>query len=186
VTDHELDALLGGLEVRTPSVALQRAILEQVGVEDRRIDEVVGQPRRARRWPWAIGGALALAAAVILALRVAPEPTADLAQLMQRGVGDPVTALSLRVAVRHGDTVERFAAGRVYHAGDTLIFRVSASETTEVTLRRGSSVLYTGRVGPGDTDLPVGYQLEAGEGPSRFTIEGGGSVEAIELPAVSP
>ncbi len=146
-------------------------------------------PRNAppilRRWAPVAAGVFALAAGLLLALPT-PAERGDPAQLVPRGAGERVPELGLRVAVRRGDAVERLSAGRSYRSGDTLVFRVTTQVPMDVTLRRNDTVLFRGPVPAGDTDLPVGYALEAGEGPARFVVEGGGASDAIELPGVTP
>lgn len=190
MTDLQLDEMLRGLDTHEPPKDVQRAVLAEVGVAPERVAELLGEPirlRRPRRILWGVGAGLALAAGLLLALQSGPASVGDPEQLVARGAGGPgVTPFTVRVAVRRGETTERFAVGQVYHAGDTLIFRVTTMEATEVTLRRGSTTLYTGTVGPGDTDLPVAYQLESGEAAARFSVQAGDQVESIEIPAVAP
>jgi hypothetical protein len=199
VTDAELDrqlAALGGVE---PPPELQRRILSEVGVPAERVAALVeaprllslprpavAPPRLARRWrPFVLIGGLALAAASLLVVR-APTPVADPAALVPRGSTDIAATLALRVAVRQGDRVERLAVGQPYRAGDTLLFRVSSPGPADIELRRGDIVLYRGAIPAGDTDLPVGYTLEAGEGPARFVVAVSGAEAAVDLPGVLP
>ena len=141
---------------------------------------------RARRSSWLRAGSV-LAASALLAFRSAPAPVGDPADLVPRGVGaSPAATLEVRVAVKHDGRVDRLTDGRAYAAGDTLLFRVSAPEPVELTLRREQDLLWHGSVPAGESDLPVGYALEAGEGPARFVVEGGGASATISIPAVSP
>jgi hypothetical protein len=208
VTDAELDAALRALGPIEPPADVQARVLAAVGLPDARIAEIVGgdipapnvvplptvlpttapTPTLARaRRRWALAGALlALAAGGTLAMRALPEPASDPASLVPRGDGDVLPRLGLRVAVRRGTVVERLTAGRAYAPGDTLLFRVSAPTPLTLTLRRDDEVIFRGPVPAGDTDLPVGYALEAGQGAARFTIEGGGATASVSLPGVSP
>lgn len=196
MTEAELDRQLAALPVYLPSADIQARILAEAGVSPSRIAEMVHlappvvvdlaqRPTIARRvWPLALG-AVALAAGLLLAISAPPE-RADPATLVPRGAGETVPTLGLRVAVNRNGAMERLAAGRAYHAGDTLVFRVTTSAPVEITVRRDDAVLFRGSVPAGDTDLPIGYALEAGEGPARFVVEGGGASDAILLPPVLP
>ena len=56
----------------------------------------------------------------------------------------------------------------------------------ELALRRNGVALWTGTVPPGESDLPIGYTLEAGEAAAHFTLEGGALPADLYLPAVAP
>lgn len=139
----------------------------------------------ARLWA-AFGLAAALAASAALAVRSGTDRVADPSQLVARGAGEVTQSLSLRVAVRRGATTERLAVGSAYSAGDTLIFRVSSSVAGPIVLRRDDEILYRGSIPAGDSDLPVGYTLEAGQGAARFVVEGGDVRDLVEIPRVAP
>lgn len=190
MTDEELDLQLASLPGIEPPRAVQLAVLGEVGVAPARIAALVPPDARARAsrrwWPAAAIGGFALAASLLFAFVGAPPDRADPAQLVPRGSGETIPQLGLRAAVRRGDRTERLEVGRTYAAGDTLMFRVSASTTTDVTFSRDGEVLYRATLGPGETDLPIGYTLEPGQGPARFVLEGGGARATVEIPAVAP
>ncbi|MDP2315407.1 MAG: hypothetical protein Q8P41_21090 [Pseudomonadota bacterium] len=202
MTDAELEELYAGLPPVEPPRELQLRVLTEVGVSGARIAELTGPggmrllpapppaalpavAKPSSRWRLSVAvGALALAAAALLVVRTAPPEQADPDALVPRGDGEVLPALQLRVAVKQGDHTERLALGRSYGAGDTLLFRVSASAPMDLVLRREGVVLYKGRVPAGDTDLPVGYALEAGEAATHFVVEGGGTSAVVELAEV--
>lgn len=106
--------------------------------------------------------------------------------LVQRGTGDSLPALELKVAVRTGAGTVRFAPGERYHAGDTLHFRVLAAAPMTLTIRRNDSILWTGTVPAGESDLPVAYALDAGQPAAVFTVSGGPEELRVDVPAVLP
>ena len=147
--------------------------------------EIVAFPRARRIWA-AVGTVAALAAGALLLVGWEPERVGDPSALVARGVGEVTPTVALRVAVERGGRTERLSTGTTYSAGDTLIFRVSSSVAGPIELRRDDVVLYRGTVSAGDTDLRVGYTLEAGEAAARFVLEAGGARDVVEIPAVNP
>lgn len=146
----------------------------------------VAQERARARWGRIsifAGGGLALAAAAMIAVMAPQVQHAPV--LVTRGVGDVIPSLDLRVAVKQGDQVSRFAAGEHYAAGATLVFRVSTSEAMDLVLSRDGATLWSGHVETGDTDLPVAYALEAGEGAATFAVSGAGARQEIHVEAVA-
>ncbi len=207
MNEAELDRQLRLLVAVDPPHAVQRHVLESVGVSPNRIAELLGPaerpmpaedrgsrpspavPHRARAIPRRLAMALAsvaLAAAALLTLRTAPPAVGDPAALVARGNAERAPSLEVRVAVSRASGVERLRAGQAYSAGDTLVFRLSSSTACEVTLRREGELVFQGPVPAGDTDLPVGYTLEAGQGPARFVLEGAGVRSVFDLPGVQP
>ncbi len=177
-SDDELDARFRELGPIDPPARVEQAVLTTYRAERQR-------GARRTRW-WAVGGMAAMAA---LSLLVIAEPPArgDPAAMVERGAGEVRPTVELKVAVRLGaGTTERFAADRRYNAGDTLMFRVRTSAATTLTLTRAGVVVWSGPVPAGESDLPVGYQLEAGEGPAIFALTGGAEVLRLPVPAVSP
>ena len=89
---------------------------------------------RVRRRPavWA-GGALALAAAVLLFFRGPADEVGDADQMFEKGNGVTLPTLDLRIAVVRGGAVERFNRDREYAPGDQLQFRATASPATSST-----------------------------------------------------
>jgi hypothetical protein len=200
VTDAELDRSLAALGPIAPPVAVQASVLAAVGVSPARMAQALAQPepprvvplpaplplapRRPRaRWPMLAAG-MALAAGILFFTLPAPPTVGEPTAMVARGDGEIVPSLELRVAVRRGASVERLTMGQAYQAGDTLLFRVSAGAPMTLTLRRNDQVLFQGDVPAGDTDLRVGYTLEAGEPAARFVVEGGGARSTVELPGV--
>ena len=113
-------------------------------------------------------------------------PTPDVRSPMQtRGVGTVLPTVEVKSLVRSGGEVSRLRTDTRYHAGDTVLFRVFVSEEMDVTLRRNGSPIWSGHLAAGESDLPVGYQLEAGEGQATFTVEGGGVSQAVQMEAVA-
>lgn len=134
----------------------------------------------------AVVGMLGMAAMAMLVVREG-EATGNPASMVERGAGPVLPAVDLKVAVVSptGD-VARFAPGDAYTAGTTIRFRVTSTAPTTLTLRRDDAVLWTGPVGAGTADLPVGYTLEAGELAAVFTLEGGAETLRFPLRAVRP
>jgi hypothetical protein len=192
VTDAELDLKLQALGPVEPPRGVQARVLTAVGVSDARVAALIGPeplplrmpPARPRwRWPVAVAS-LAMAAAALYAVVPSPPERAQPDALVPRGFGDIRPSLGLRVAVRSSGQVERLRPGQAYQPGDTLLFRVSSSVPVDIVLRRGDAVLYRGAVPAGDTDLPVGYTLEAGEAAAPFVVEGSGAEARFDMTAV--
>lgn len=134
----------------------------------------------------AIVGMLAMAALTLLMVD-SPDPRGSAATMVERGGGLSAPVVALKVVVRGADgEVARFAANRRYAPGDTLMFRVSTPTATPLTLRRNGVLVWSGNTGAGETDLPVGYTLEAGETAAHFTVEGGAEPLDVFVPAVAP
>lgn len=134
----------------------------------------------------AIAGMLAMAALALVVVDT-PEPRGSTGSMVERGAGPSAPNVVLKVAVRGpGGEVSRFAANRRYAAGNTLMFRVSTHTTAALTLRRNGALVWSGTVAVGETDLPMGYTLEAGENAAHFTIEGGAETLDVYVPAVAP
>lgn len=192
MTDAELDARFAALAEVPPPPALAVRTLARVQAERDRERLVADPPApggwfarvRARRW--ALVAALLGVVAFNLARFEAPEVARPDA-LVPRGSAEVPPTLDLRAAVRRGASVERFAVGARYAAGDTLLFRVTTPTATTVRLSRAGVLLWSGPVPAGESDLPVGYTLEAGEVAASFVVEadtGAHAVLAVE--AVSP
>jgi hypothetical protein len=84
-------------------------------------------PRARRRAVWGLGGALALAAAVLLFFRGPADEVGDADEMIAKGPGEALPTLDLRIAVVRGGSVERFNRDREYAPGDQLQFRATAS-----------------------------------------------------------
>lgn len=178
MTDDEFDArfsALGGIE---PSPRVVDKTIRAWQAERRRSGS------RTR-----ILAAVGMAAMAALSLLVISDPAerGDPALMVERGSGDMLPSVVIKAAVRYGSgSVERFAVNQRYAAGDTLMFRVQCSAPATVTLRREGVVLWSGQVPAGESDLPVSYAFEPGEGPARFTVEGGAEPQTVYVPAVKP
>lgn len=134
----------------------------------------------------AIAGMLAMAALALVAVD-SPEPSGTAESMIERGAGPSAPNVVLKVAVRSaGGEVSRFAANQRYAAGNTLMFRVSTPAAATLTLRRNGTLVWSGAVAAGETDLPMGYTLEAAETAAHFTIEGGAETLDVYVPAVAP
>lgn len=175
MTDPEFDSRFSSLPPIDPPDRVVVATLQAIARE-----------RARSRWgriAVVAGGAMAMAAALLIAVNV--PAVGEPRSFTHRGIGDVLPTVDLRVVVKSGEEVSRLATGASYHAGDTLLFRVSTSEAMDLTLRRNTAVIWTGHVEAGDHDLPIGYALEAGEGAATFTVEGGGVSQAVAVEAVT-
>lgn len=178
MTDPEFDARFRELGPIEPPEALVRRTVAQYQRE-----------RAQGAWRTRVIAGVGMAAMAALTLLVVEEPPArgDPAQLVERGAGDVLPVVELKVAVRTpAGVVERFAVNQRYDAGDTLMFRVHASAPVTLTLRRDGVPFWSGPVPAGESDLPVGYQLEAGQGPALLELVGGAQTLKLALPAVTP
>ena len=165
-----IDDLAASLPVLQPPPALATATL------DAALSEMA--PRRRRGW-WA-GGAVALAVAAALVVAVLPsEPPADIAQMVERGVGESSPDVALKVAVDTSDGMSRLNRERAYHSGDTLYFRAQVDRSAWVALFRvdatGASLVHVQRVSAGEADLaleggPLAWRLEPGEHDAVFAL----------------
>ena len=89
---------------------------------------VVSQPwAQATRWTGA-GGLLMVAAAVMLWMAAPTQPNV----LLRGAAADPTVHFDLYVVPAGGDASERLEQSRVYDAGDTVYFRVSADSPSQV------------------------------------------------------
>lgn len=178
MNDTELDLQLrelGGIE--PPELVVRRTVAAYQA--ERRRSAV-------RTRVFAVAG-MGLMAAMSLFVVSGPPEKGDPATLVERGSGEVLPSVDVKVAVRRaGGTVERFATNQRYAAGDTLMFRVTASTPTSLRLLREGALLWSGPVPAGESDLPLGYTLEAGEAPARFVVEGGAESVTVYLPAVAP
>lgn len=178
MTDPEFDARFRDLgPVEPPSRVADRTVAAWRG------------ERRSAAWrtrTFAVAGMAAMAALSLLVVQD-PDRPSDPGQLVERGAGEQSPTVELKVAVTLADgQIERFAANRRYDAGDTLMFRIRTTTSTTLTLRRDGVVVWSGAVPVGESDLPVGYRLEAGESAAIFSIEGGAETLRFPVPAVSP
>jgi hypothetical protein len=174
MTDHDLDTRFAGIGAIEPSDALVRDTLR-----------AIAQERARSRWGRVAvfaGGGMALAAALLLTVTV--PNVHERAPMQTRGIGSVLPTVEVKSLVRQGEQVSRLRTDTRYSAGDTVLFRVFVSEEMDVTLSRNGKTLWNGHVPAGESDLPVGYQLEAGEDAATFTVEGGGVAQAVHVGAV--
>jgi hypothetical protein len=148
--------------------------------------QAIARERARSRWGRVAvfaGGGMALAAALMLTV-MAPTPQ-DRAPMQTRGIGTVLPTVEMKSLVRSNGEVSRLRTDTQYHAGDTVLFRVFVSEELDVSLRRNGKEIWAGHLAAGESDLPIGYQLEAGEEKATFTVEAGGVSQAIQVEAVS-
>ncbi len=193
-----LDARFGTLPVLAPPPGLAEATLSAVMVEISADNEPVApilsldHARRRPRLPVALGAGLALAAGALLALLPPRHAPADPADLVERGVGERLPAVALKVAVLPPDGAPaRLSREARYAEGDTLYFRASVDAQAWLTLvrvdARGATVFHQQALPPGEADLalaegPLAWRLEAGEGDALFAILA--SSQPLSAPAV--
>jgi hypothetical protein len=141
-------------------------------------------PAPANRPRWAmravgIAGALLAAAAALFVVIPDPDPIGDPTTFVPRGSDELLPGVSLEMAVKTGASIDRLHRGAFYDAGDTLLFRYTAERLGVVHLVRvddhGAKLLHVERAGPGTADLltdglPLGYELEVGEGAAVFAL----------------
>lgn len=186
--EASLSAAVADLPLLHPPRGLAKSTLEAV-LAELRADAAGGAPPPVavpappvpppanRPWRWLV--ALGAAAAVALLAVPAPDPAVDTSQLVERGVGDRLPSVDLKVAVDQGGQVGRLSRDASYGAGDTLYFRAAVDDQATVTLVRvdaaGATVVHQQRVSPGEADLalgsgPLGWRLEPGEGDAIFAV----------------
>ena len=97
---------------------------------------------------------------------------------MERGVGERLPDVALKVAVDQGGRVDRLARDASYGPGDTLYFRASVDDAALTLVRvdaEGAEVVHAQRVTAGDADLalasgPLGWRLDPGEQNAVFAL----------------
>ncbi len=178
MTDDEFDARFGALgSIEPPARLVDKTMAAWQGERG----------RGASRTRIFAGVGMAAMAALSLLVVSDPADRGDPALMVERGTGDNRPTVTIKAAIRsNSGSVERFATNQRYAAGDTLMLRVQCSAPATVTLRREGVVLWSGSVPAGETDLPVSYAFEAGEGPARFIVEGGAETQTVYVPAVMP
>ncbi len=181
MTDAELDLLFRKeLPVLEPGEALERQVLG--AYRSLRASEPRPSPRR---WVWPVGvGAAAMAAGLIFSLQPSVPEVGDPNEMVARGVGEDVPVLGLELAVR--ELGRRLHTGESLPVGSTLIFRVSVDQPVDYRLYRQDLLIHQGHLEPGEKVLPVGYTLEAGEGPTVFRLQAGGQEVQVPVGGVLP
>lgn len=191
MTDDELDRRFRALREEDPPELLVRRTRARVAAERAKEElEARSAPSARtrilrRRW-----GLLA-AALVMMALsfsRWGPTPDrVDPSALVPKGVAvESLPSLELELTLRRRGGVERYAGGEGYAVGDVLLFRVTVDRPMTLTIFRDGASLWTGPVPAGATVLPVGWTVEAGEGPAELVVEGEGVRVVRTTPGVRP
>lgn len=184
MTDREFDLRFAGLAEVPPPPALAARTLASVAAERVRAPARGYHPVGAWRWSLLVA---ALALVVLNVWTAGPAPDAPVSGLIPKGSGESASHLDLRAAVKHGESVERLVSGARYAVGDTVLFRVTTSIAATATLTRNGVTLWTGAIPAGESDLPVGYTLEAGEPAAQFDLTtAAGAVAGVSVAAVTP
>ncbi len=161
--------LLGDEPEPTPAVrsSLATASLPP-GLAERtlsQVDEEWGiRPRRAPRRIWA-GVGLALAASALMWIQ-APglEEPKNTDHMVAKGLEATAPSLSLKMAVKQGETISRHAVGTQYSKGDTLFFRAHLSDPGWVYLVHAADsveVVATQFMEAGQSDLGESHSVHA-------------------------
>ncbi|MEC7949223.1 MAG: hypothetical protein VX265_16760, partial [Myxococcota bacterium] len=147
-------------------------------------------PRRVL-WPASMVMAMAAGALVFLAPSADPVP-APADRLIERGVGERLPDVSLKVAVKNRDETRRHDPTRAVGEGDQLYFRVRVDQAAELKLVRvdgdGAAVIHATGSAAGESDLriegmPVAWSVEAGEEDAVFAVLASGeglTVDRVE------
>jgi hypothetical protein len=99
--------------------------------------------------------------------------------LVERGFGDSLPQVSLKIAVGQGDGVSRLNQLATYAPGDTLYFRASLDRSAWTVLVRvdedGTQVLYAGDRAAGEADLPhqngtLAWRIESDESDAIYAL----------------
>ncbi len=181
MTDAELDQLFRTeLPILEPGAALERQVLSRYS-RMRAADLRPAPPR----WAWPVGiGAAAMAAGLVLALQPSVPEVGDPAEMVARGAGDAVPTLVLELALK--EEGRRLRVGESLPVGTTLIFRISVDQPVDYKLYRQDQLIHQGHLEPGEKVLPIGYTLEAGEGPTVFRLQAGGQEVRVPVGGVQP
>ena len=142
-------------------------------------------PLRPRRIGWSLGAVAALAAGAVVFLAVPAElEPAPAERLVERGSGERLPDVSLKVAVRRDGTTRRHDPTQAVGAGDELYFRAGVDQDARLQLVRvdasGASVVHAQGAAAGEADLalggaPLAWAVEAGEGDAVFAVLAAGS-----------
>lgn len=182
MNDAELDALFKALPEPEPSAALEQQVLHNYA-------RLVAPPPplapKNRHW-WGMGLATASLTALFYLLPDAPLSVGDPSQMLARGIGGETASLHLDAAVQIAGQEQRLSVGTAYPAGTTVIFRVSTDRSLPYTLARNGQIFAQGTLSPGETVLPTGYMLEAGEGAAHFVLQTPVGSAELQIPAVRP
>jgi len=130
-----------------------------------------------RRWGASIAALAAAALALVFVLPPSPSP-AD-REFVQKGVGEGLADISLKVAVEQDGGLSRLSRAESYSSGDTLYFRANLDRPGQVSLLRvdatSATVVHEGSLPAGEDDLrlgsaPLAWRIEDGEGDAIFAL----------------
>lgn len=137
---------------------------------------------RVVRGPWGrrVGLAGGLLAAALALFAILPgETPVDPDRFVQKGVGERLPDVALKVAVSRDGQVERHSTGTRYAPGDTLYFRAQVDQPAWVGLLRvdpsGAQLVHAEELPAGEADLrlgsgPLAWRIEEGEGSAVFAL----------------
>jgi hypothetical protein len=142
-------------------------------------------PLRPRRTGWTLGAVVALAAGALVFVALPDDPApAPAERLVERGAGERLPDVALKVAVRDGADTRRHEPGKAVAAGDELYFRAGVDQDADLALVRvdaaGAAVVHAQGAGAGEADLtldgaPLAWAVEPGEGDAVFALLASGS-----------
>jgi hypothetical protein len=216
MTDPRLEAELAAIDDAARALpvpprppGLDAAVLAAVA----RTPQDRPEPANRAVWPRRLLFGLAAAAAVALVVTVgsARDEAGDPAHFVAKGPTEtPAAVDGLRAAVRAPDgALGRLDQGASYPVGSRVLFRVDLASAASLHLvrvdHRGAALLHVESGSPGTADLatdgvPLGYELEEGEGRAVFavlstqrrltaselaTLPAGGDAEAVCAAAVA-
>ncbi len=174
----DLDVLLADLApIEVPADLSAQTWASITQEMDAKAPSEAGTQRKPLRW---VGFAMAMAAVSLVWIRMPSNPTpADPERLVEKGIGNSVPHVSLKVAVRQGNETKRLHTRASHAPGDVLYFRGGLDRAAHVTLVRvtasGSDLLYSGNRPAGEADLPheggaLAWQIEAGESDAIYAL----------------
>lgn len=147
---------------------------------------------RPRRVGWTLGAVAALAAGALVFIALPSEPTpAPAERLVERGSGERLPDVSLKVAVRRDGETRRHEPSRAVGTGDHLYFRAGVDQDARLQLvrvdARGAAVVHAQGAAAGEADLaldgaPLAWAVEPGEGDAIFAVLASG--EGLDTAAV--
>jgi hypothetical protein len=142
-------------------------------------------PLRPRRVGWTLGAVAALAAGALVFLAMPTEPApAPADRLVERGSGERLPGVALKVAVRRDGATRRHDPSQSVGAGDELYFRAGVDQDARLQLVRvdagGASVVHAQGAAAGEADLaldgaPLAWAVEAGESDAVFAVLASGT-----------
>lgn len=197
----ELDALAGALPpLRVPddllasTLAAMEAEIASAGAggDEAPPPAEVVPLRPRRRMGWTLGAVAAMAAAALVFVMLPDDPAPAPAEgLVERGAGERLPDVSLKVAVDAAGQKRRHQPDQALAEGDRLYFRAGVDQDAWVALVRvdgaGAAVVHSQSAGAGEADLqlegaPLSWQVEAGEGDAVFALVG--APEPVDAAAV--